>query len=77
MKGLLLVVTFDEAGNDDPSNHVFTALVGESVLSGSVSKTFYTHFSLLRTIEDGLSLGTLGKKDASAVSIVGVWRKPS
>jgi Phosphoesterase family len=77
MKGLLLVVTFDEAANDDPTNHVFTALVGESVLSGSVSKTPYTHYSLLRTIEDGLSLGTLGKKDASAFSIVGVWRKPS
>jgi phospholipase C len=74
MKGLLLVVTFDEADGNDRTNHVFTALAGESVLSGSVSKTAYNHYSLLRTIEDGFRLGTLGQNDASAFPIVGVWR---
>jgi Phosphoesterase family len=74
MKGLLFVVTFDEADNSDPTNRVFTALIGDSVLSGSVSKTAYNHYSLLRTIEDEFRLGTLGQNDASAFSIVGVWR---
>ncbi len=74
MKGLLFVVTFDEARSSDPSNHIYTALAGESILSGSVSKNPYNHYSLLRTIEDGLSLGTLGKNDASAAPIAGVWR---
>ena len=74
MKGLLLVVTFDEADGNDRTNHVFTALVGESVLYGSVSKTAYNHYSLLRTIEDGFRLGTLGQNDASAFPIVGAWR---
>jgi len=49
-------------------------LIGDSVLSGSVSKTAYNHYSLLRTIEDEFRLGTLGQNDASAFSIVGVWR---
>ena len=74
MKGLLFVVTFDEADTSDPTNRVFTALIGDSVLSGSVSKTAYNHYSLLRTIEDEFRLGTLGQNDASAFSIVGVWR---
>ena len=74
MKGLLFVVTFDEADNSDPTNRVFTALIGDSVLSGSVSKTAYNHYSLLRTIEDGFRLGTLGQNDASAFSIVGAWK---
>jgi acid phosphatase len=74
MKGLLLVVTFDEADKSDPTNRIFTALTGEPVLSGSVSKNPYNHYSLLRTIENALSLGTLGQKDASASPIAGVWR---
>ena len=49
-------------------------LIGDSVLSGSVSKTAYNHYSLLRTIEDEFRLETLGQNDASAFSIVGVWR---
>ncbi|HEY7166143.1 MAG TPA: alkaline phosphatase family protein [Candidatus Binatia bacterium] len=74
MKGLLFVVTFDEADGSDPRNRVFTALKGDSVLSGSVSKKPYNHYSLLRTIEDGLGLGNLGQNDASAFSMVGVWK---
>jgi hypothetical protein len=73
MKGLLFVVTFDEA-DSDPTNRVFTTLIGESVLSGSVCKTAYNHYSLLRTIEDSFRLETLGQNDVSAFSIVGAWR---
>lgn len=73
MKGLLFVVTFDEADND-LSNHIYTALAGASVLSGSVSKSPYNHYNLLRTIEEGLSLGTLVQNDASASPIAGVWK---
>jgi len=74
MKGLLFVVTFDEANNRDPTNRVFTALIGDSVISGSVCKTAYNHYSLLRTIEDGFRLGTLGKNDAAAIPLAGVWK---
>jgi hypothetical protein len=74
MKGLLLVVTFDEADKSDSANHIFTAVTGQSVLPGSVSKNPYNHYSLLRTVEDGLSLGTLGQNDASAFPLAGVWQ---
>jgi hypothetical protein len=75
MKGLLLVVTFDEADKSDPANHIYTVLTGESVFPGSASKSPYNHYSLLRTIEDALGLGSLGKSDASASPIAGVWRQ--
>ncbi len=71
--GLLLVVTFDE---DDKKhdNHIYTALWGDGVAAGSKPATPYTHYSLLRTIEDQLGLGRLGREDEKAAPILGVWR---
>ncbi len=73
-KDLLLVVTFDEAAGGDRSNHVYTALVGQPVLTSSISNKPYNHYSLLRTIEDALGIGSLGKNDAAASPIAGVWK---
>lgn len=69
----LLAVTFDE---DDMTgdNRIYTALYGASVAPSSGSNAPLTHYSLLRTIEDALGLATLGKNDASAAPISGVWR---
>jgi acid phosphatase len=73
MRGMLLVVTFDEsAGNAD--NHIYTALYGAGVEPGSASDADYDHYSVLRTIEDTLGTGTLRQKDASAHAITGVWK---
>jgi hypothetical protein len=74
MKDVLVVVTFDESGLLSPVNRVFTVLYGTSVQAGAVSATPYNHFSLLRTIEDTLNLGNLGRKDAVATPISGIWR---
>jgi acid phosphatase len=79
MKGTLVVITFDE---DDffirngvlVDNHVYAALVGDSVAPGGTTNIAYDHFSLLRTIEDGLGLGTLGQRDEQASPIAGVWK---
>ena len=71
---LLFVVTFDEADKDDGSNHIYTSLWGESVRPGSTSAAHYDHYSLLRTVEDMLGLGRLGRGDATAAPIVGVWK---
>ena len=70
---MLVVVTFDE---DDKvhGNHIYTALWGDAVVAGSKPKGRYTHYSLLRTIEDQLGVGTLGREDATAAPITGVWR---
>ena len=70
---LLLVVTFDEADKDG-TNHIYTSLWGQSVRPGSASDAHYDHYSLLRTVEDMLGLGRLGKNDVTAGPIVGVWR---
>ncbi len=74
MKDMLLVITFDEDDKSTTSNHIYTAVYGDSVTPGGVSNDSYSHYSLLRTIEDTLGLGTLGQNDASAAPITGVWR---
>jgi hypothetical protein len=72
--GLLLAVVFDE---DDGSarNRIYAALWGQAVRSGAVSERRYDHYSLLRTIEEALGLGTLGARDAAAAPIDDVWRR--
>ena len=71
---LLFVVTFDEADKDDGTNHIYTSLWGQNVRPGSTSAAHYDHYSLLRTVEDMLGLGRLGRGDATAAPIVGVWK---
>jgi phospholipase C len=79
MKDALVVITFDE---DDffirdgmmVNNHVYAALAGGSVAPGATTSALYDHYSLLRTIEDGLGLGTLGRSDEQAAPITGVWK---
>jgi hypothetical protein len=74
MKDMLLIITFDEDDQSTTSNHIYTAVYGDSVAPGSVSSNSYTHYSLLRTIEDNLGLGTLGQNDSTAAPVTGVWR---
>lgn len=75
MKDLLLVVTFDEdASYIEGDNHIYAALVGDMVRPGATTNEFFTHFSLLRTVEDAFGLGDLGRNDAKADHIDGVWR---
>ncbi len=73
MKDLLLVVTFDE-GSTRKDNRVLTLLIGDSVAPGAVSAKRYDHYSLLRTIELGMGLRGLGRRDEKAAPISGVWR---
>jgi hypothetical protein len=73
MQGMLFVVTFDESKRLG-GNRIYTALYGDGVVAGSVSKEPWNHYSLLRTIEEAFDLGTLGLHDASARPITGIWR---
>jgi hypothetical protein len=73
---MLVVVTFDE-DDQGHGNHIYTVLLGESVLPGTTSETRYDFFNLLRTIEETFALGTLGKHDAKAAPITGVWKGPT
>jgi hypothetical protein len=69
----LVVLTWDE---DDGSqgNHVLTVFAGSAALRSSVSATQYDHFSLLRTIEDLLGVGTQTSNDGSATPMLDMLR---
>ncbi|KAI8869129.1 hypothetical protein GQ42DRAFT_32044 [Ramicandelaber brevisporus] len=59
------VLTFDE-DNGSQGNKVYTVFLGKGVNPGTTDNTAYNHYSLLHTIEDNFSLGTLGRSDTSA-----------
>ena len=67
-------MTFDENDSVLRPNRVLTVLYGDQVVPGRVSQTHYTHYSLLRTIEETMGLGTLGQLDRSANFITDVWK---
>ncbi|MFI6085695.1 alkaline phosphatase family protein [Streptomyces sp. NPDC051217] len=67
----LLVVTFDE-DNLHSGNRIPTVLYGQPVTAGSSSATKYTHYNLLRTIEDMYGTAHAGQA-ANATDITGIW----
>jgi len=72
----LAIITVDEDGYDHehPAQRVATIMLGSAgVRQGYVSHVRYTHYSLLRTIEGALGLGTLTKNDAYAEPVNDVF----
>jgi phosphatidylinositol-3-phosphatase len=67
----VLVITFDEDEGTD-TNNIPTVLYGQPVKPGSSSSTTYSHYDLLRTIEDMEGLTYAGNA-ASASDITGIW----
>jgi len=67
----LIAITFDEDGYDyeRPAQLVPTIVLGSHVRKDYVSHFRYTHYSLLRTIEAALGLGTLTDNDRYAAPI--------
>ena len=71
----LAIITFDEDGYDSehPAQRVLTLMLGSGVRQGYVSHVRYTHYSLLRTIEASLGLGTLTRNDRYAQPVNDVF----
>jgi YVTN family beta-propeller protein len=72
----LAIITFDEDGQDHqhPAQRVATIMIGSAgVRQGYVSHVRYTHYSLLRTIEAALGLGTLTANDRYAEPVNDVF----
>jgi hypothetical protein len=67
----LLLVTFDE-DNKLSGNKIATVLYGQPVTAGSSSAGSYTHYNVLRTIEDMYGTSHAGNA-ASASDITGIW----
>ncbi|KAF8946208.1 hypothetical protein BGZ47_001030 [Haplosporangium gracile] len=63
----LIVVTFDETETYTLPNRVLALLLGDSVaaIKNTTDSTFYTHYSLLSTIESNWDLGNLGRQDTN------------
>jgi len=74
IRDTLFVVTFDEGRTFGP-NVVYCALFGAGIRPGAVSDVPYTHYSLLRTVEDIFQLGVLHQEDDAAIPISDVWTR--
>jgi len=70
--GTLTVVTFDES-IPYADNHVYTTLLGSMVKPGTTENERYTHYSLLRTVEENFDLGTLRTSDVTASWFGFLW----
>jgi len=73
MKGTLVVVTFDESESRERTNHIYTVFLGDMVKRGTVDKS-YSHYSLLKTVEDNFGLPSFHAGDRDAEPISGIWK---
>src|SRR5580704_4927196 len=74
----LAIITFDEDAQDHqhPAQRVATIVLGSrGVRHGYVSPVRYTHYSLLRTVEGALGLGTLTANDFFAQPINDIFSR--
>jgi phospholipase C len=71
-KEMTVIVTFDEGGKS--SQHIYTAISGYQVQPGTTYSQTITHYGLLRTLEEGFRLDTLGKEDQKAKPATGIWK---
>lgn len=77
-KGTLVVVTFDEADHN-ADNRIFTLFLGDMVKEAKLQDPKaldrqYTHYSVLRTIEDNFGLEPLAAGDREASPITDIWK---
>jgi hypothetical protein len=77
-KGTLVVITFDESDHN-PDNRIFTLFLGDMVKEASqqdpkVLGARYTHYSVLRMIEDNFGLQPLTAGDRDAAPITDIWK---
>ncbi|HXH38729.1 MAG TPA: alkaline phosphatase family protein [Thermoanaerobaculia bacterium] len=82
----LLIITWDEDSSNyptptscknginttPPANRIPTIILGQHVVAGSTSAAAYSHYNLLRTIEDMYGLTPIGGS-ANVSSIAGIW----
>jgi len=71
----LIQLTFDENETYDVQNNVFTVLLGNAVpenLRGTNDSTFYTHYSMLSSVENNWDLPSLGRQDTNK-TVASVW----
>lgn len=73
IKGTLVVVTYDESEGHEKTNRIYTVFLGDMVKRGEVDK-LYSHYSVLKTVEDNFGLPSLHAGDREAEPITGIWK---
>ena len=68
----LIIVVWDEGSDTNPL-HVGAALIGPQVRPGILTRRL-SHYSLLRTLEDGFGISRHLAHAARARAITGIWR---
>ena len=71
----LIQLTFDENESYGPPNVLYTVLPGGAVptnLRGANDTTFYTHYSMLSSVESNWNLGSLDRQDTNPI-LAAVW----
>jgi hypothetical protein len=77
-KGTLVIVTFDESGGNQ-DNRIFTLFLGDMVKPANQQDPkalarHYTHYNVLRTIEENFGLEPLSANDRDAAPITDIWK---
>jgi len=76
--GTLVILTFDESDRNS-DNRIYTLFLGDMVKDASqqdakVLDRRYTHYNVLRTIEDNFGLEPLAEGDRNAAPITDIWK---
>ena len=69
MEKTLILLTYDESETYSKPNKIVSLLLGGALpksLKGTTDDTFYTHYSILSTLENNWSLPNLGRYDVGA-----------
>jgi acid phosphatase len=69
MNNTLILLTYDESETYSLPNKIVSILLGGAVpsnLKGTTDDTFYTHYSILSTLENNWDLPSLGRYDVGA-----------
>jgi Phosphoesterase family len=77
-QGTLVIVTFDESGGNR-DNRIYTLFLGDMVKPANQQDPkalakLYTHYSVLRTIEENFGLQPLTANDRDAAPITDIWK---
>ena len=75
LKRTLVIVTFDESEGNNKPERIYTVFLGAMVKPQEITAA-YTHYSVLRTIEDNFGLEPIHKEsgDGTASVITGIWK---
>lgn len=74
MAETLFILTYDEGNKYVDPLHIYTAFYGAGVKAGTQSSMAYDLYGLLRTLEVGFGLKSLGRNDTRARVIDDIWQ---